>query len=72
MFLWLATAAIFNVVYRPSRRGRKVAYLTVVSFGFLVVTLAIFLLVDTEHGGSGEQKPAAATSPSLESSEGRS
>ncbi len=34
---------------RPAR-GRKVAYLTVVSFGFLVVTLAMFLLVDEGHG----------------------
>jgi ABC-type uncharacterized transport system permease subunit len=52
MFGWLATAAVFNVVYRPARRGRKVAYLTVVSFGFLVVTLSTFLLIDTGHGGA--------------------
>jgi ABC-type uncharacterized transport system permease subunit len=51
MFAWLATAAAFNVVYRPARRGRKVAYLTVVSFGFLVVALSMFLLVDSGHGG---------------------
>lgn len=51
MFAWLVTAAVFNVVYRPSRRGRKVAYLTVVSFGFLVVALVMFLLVDSGHGG---------------------
>jgi ABC-type uncharacterized transport system permease subunit len=50
MFAWLVTAAVFNVVYRPARRGRKVAYLTVVSFGFLVVALTMFLLVDTGHG----------------------
>jgi ABC-type uncharacterized transport system permease subunit len=55
MFAWLVTAAVFNVVYRPARRGRKVAYLTVVSFGFLVVALAMFLLVDSGHGGRREQ-----------------
>jgi ABC-type uncharacterized transport system permease subunit len=54
MLAWLVTAAVFNVVYRPARRGRKVAYLTVVSFGFLVVALAMFLLVDTGHGRSRE------------------
>jgi hypothetical protein len=52
MFIWLLTAALFNVVYRPARRGRKVAYLTVVSFGFLVVALCMFLLVESGHGGS--------------------
>ncbi len=60
MFAWLTTAAVFNVLYRPSRRGRKVAYLTVVSFGFLVLTLTMFLLVDTEHGGSGAKTDATA------------
>ena len=49
---WLVAAAAFNAVYRPARRGRKVAYLTVVSFVFLVVALGVLLLVDTQHGGS--------------------
>jgi ABC-type transport system involved in cytochrome c biogenesis permease subunit len=52
MFGWVSAAALFNVAYRPARRGRKVAYLTVVSFVFLVLTLGIFLLVDSEHGGN--------------------
>ncbi len=55
MLLWLVSAAVFNVVYRPARRGRKVAYLTVVSFGFLVLSLSMFLLVDSEHGGKKTQ-----------------
>jgi ABC-type transport system involved in cytochrome c biogenesis permease subunit len=58
MFAWLSTAAIFNVVYRPARRGRKVAYLTVVSFGFLVVALAMFLLVDSGHSGGRRREDA--------------
>ena len=67
MFAWLLTAAIFNVVYRPARVGRKVAYLTVVSFGFLVVALATFLFVDSGHAGQGRREdvqlqPAAAGS----------
>ena len=52
MLAWLVAAAIFNGVYRPARRGRKVAYLTVASFGFLVLALATLLLVNTAHGGS--------------------
>jgi hypothetical protein len=50
MLLWLLAAALFNAVYRPARHGRKVAYLTVASFGFLVIVLGTFLLVDTGHG----------------------
>ena len=51
MLAWLLAAAVFNAVYRPSRRGRKVAYLTVASLLFLVIALATLLLVNTEHGG---------------------
>jgi len=50
MFIWLLVATVFNVAYQPSRRGRKVAYLTLVSFAFLVIVLAVFLLVDSQHG----------------------
>jgi hypothetical protein len=50
MLVWLLAASIFNAVYRPARRGRKVAYLTVVSFVFLVVALGMFLLSNNQHG----------------------
>ena len=69
MFTWLSVAVIFNVVYRPSRRGRKVAYLTVVSFGFLVLALAVLLLVNTEHGGQKRRAPgdvSHAVAPGVE------
>lgn len=52
LFLWLASAAIFQFVYRPARRGRKVAYVVVASFLFLALELTIVLF--TEHGSSGE------------------
>ena len=57
MFAWLVGAAAFNAAYRPSRRGRKVAYLTVVSFAFLVMALSMLLLVDTQHGGQKHRAP---------------
>ncbi len=57
MLAWLVAAAIFNGVYRPARRGRKVAYLTVVSFAFLVLALAVLLLVDTQHSGQKQAVP---------------
>jgi ABC-type uncharacterized transport system permease subunit len=68
MLGWLVSAAVFNVVYRPSRRGRKVAYLTVVSFGFLVLSLTMFLLVDSEHGST----PSPATAQRACAGEARS
>ena len=50
MLLYLVAAEIFRLVYPAARRGRKVAYLTLASFGFLVLTLVSLLLVDNVHG----------------------
>jgi len=50
MLGWLVTAVAFSGIYRPTLRGRKVAYLTVVSFVFLVIALSVALLL-TGHGG---------------------
>ncbi len=60
MFAWLLAAAAFNALYRPARRGRKVAYLTIVSFVFLIVTLSMFLLIANQHGGQHRAQNAAA------------
>jgi hypothetical protein len=54
MLLWLVAAEVFRWVYPAARRGRKVAYLTLASFGFLLIALASLMLMDTVHGnGSG-------------------
>jgi len=58
LFLWLLAATTFSVVYRPARRGHKVAYLTVVNFIFLGMVLGTVLLVPSHHGG---WKPPPAT-----------
>jgi ABC-type transport system involved in cytochrome c biogenesis permease subunit len=50
LFLWLLASAVFAAFYRPARQGRKVAYLTVMSFLFLVAALAIGLVINTQHG----------------------
>ncbi len=52
MFGWLLVAVIVGALYRPAREGRKVAYLTVVSFVFLVIALGVFL--GGQHGGGEE------------------
>jgi ABC-type uncharacterized transport system permease subunit len=55
MLLWLIAAEVFRLVYPAARRGRKVAYLTLASFVFLVIALASLMLVDTVHGASPSQ-----------------
>jgi len=56
MLAWLVAASIFNAVYKPARRGRKVAYLTIVSFVFVAFALGVLLLVDTQHAPKGEPR----------------
>jgi ABC-type uncharacterized transport system permease subunit len=55
MLLWLIAAEIFRLVYPSARRGRKVAYLTLASFVFLVIALASLALLDNVHGANNGQ-----------------
>ncbi len=59
--VWLLLAACFSLLYKPARQGRKVAYLTVASFVFLVFSLASGLVLPTEHRASAA--PEAGASP---------
>ena len=52
MLAWLIVAEVFRLVYPAARRGRKVAYLTVASFVFLLLVLALMTLQDTLHTSS--------------------
>ena len=56
MLIWLTVVGLFNVLYTPSRKGRKVAYLTVASFLFLVFALGVGLFVPSEHGSAAAHK----------------
>ncbi len=60
MLVWLLSAVAFTARYSAQRQGRKVAYLTLVSFVFLVVALAAMLLLDTAHGGKNQNNHAHA------------
>jgi hypothetical protein len=55
MFFWLLAAAVLGAVYRPARQGRKVAYLTLASFVFLLIVLAAGLLAGSRHWQHGER-----------------
>jgi ABC-type uncharacterized transport system permease subunit len=65
MLLWLVAAEIFRLVYPAARRGRKVAYLTLASFGFLVISLASLLLLDNVHG-TPSSEPVVRSSGGVE------
>lgn len=41
LLTWLIAASTFEFLYKPAQQGRKVAYLTVASFIFLVLALAM-------------------------------
>jgi len=60
MFAWLLVAVVINAFYRPVRQGHKVAYLTVASFLFLVIVLAIGLLAGSRHWERGEVRGQGA------------
>ena len=49
MFAWLLAAALFNGLYKPARRGRKVAYLTIANFVFLAIFLTMQLIGSGHH-----------------------
>jgi hypothetical protein len=62
LFLWLVAATTIEFVYRPARQGRKIAYLTLASFGFLI--LAMTGVLGTGHGGkrySGTEQSGKGT-----------
>jgi ABC-type uncharacterized transport system permease subunit len=62
MLSWLVAAEAFRLAYPAARRGRKVAYLTLAGFVFLVITLAAFLTADSMHGKRVSRREFRVTS----------
>jgi hypothetical protein len=63
LLAWVFAATAFNALYKPARHGRKVAYLTVASFVFLAIVLAVLVVGDSQHGG--ENRSEAVRSPRI-------
>ncbi len=63
LLLWLLGASVFNYLYKPARRGRKVAYLVVASFLFLGLELALVLLVQHASTPVSEGPQTAVEKP---------
>jgi len=77
MFAWLLLSAGIGLFYKPARQGRKVAYLTLVSFVFLVIALGIGFSVVTQHrepgddqGTGGQEQGVSSPSKNGESRDG--
>jgi ABC-type uncharacterized transport system permease subunit len=66
MMLWLVAAEVFRLVYPAARQGRKVAYLTLASFVFLVIALASFTLLDNVHSPKSNRIPTQLVSSERE------
>ena len=49
LFVWLIVVLVFESMYKPAVQGRKVAYLTLASFVFLVLVLGMVLLGPSRH-----------------------
>lgn len=56
LLIWLLAATGMEFFYKPARQGRKVAYLTLASFGFLV--LAMVGVLGSGHGGRSQSSGA--------------
>jgi ABC-type uncharacterized transport system permease subunit len=57
MMAWLIVAEVFRLVYPAARQGRKVAFLTVAAFVFLLLVLGAFTWEDSFHA----QAPVATS-----------
>lgn len=63
LFAWLLAATSVEFFYRPARQGRKIVYLTLASFGFLV--LAMYGVLSSEHGRNSVDTLSVYASPAL-------
>ncbi len=56
LLVWLLAATTFEWIYKPAQQGRKVAYITVASFLFLAVVMAMVLGAGTQHSRPRESQ----------------
>jgi ABC-type uncharacterized transport system permease subunit len=65
LLAWLMAATLFEWTYKPAQQGRKVAYLTIASFGFLAVVMAMLATGSSKHAPA-EKAPPKSPVPALE------
>ena len=64
LFVWLLVASAFTIIYKPARKGRKIAYLTVTSFVLLVLAICMQFLFSSRHGPSSSGSTSRSSSGS--------
>jgi ABC-type uncharacterized transport system permease subunit len=69
LLAWLVAAVTFEFLYKPAQQGRKVAYLTIASFAFVVVALVFVVNSNSQHAAPKVSffwyKPAAEAGASI-------
>jgi hypothetical protein len=63
LLAWLMIATLFELFYKPAQQGRKVAYLTVASFVFLALVLALALSGNSAHTRHSESSSTTSSIP---------
>lgn len=66
MTAWLLVAEVFRFVYPAARQGRKVAYLTLAAFVFLLLVFAAVMWGDSFHTQRAEVNPVETTELQIE------
>jgi ABC-type uncharacterized transport system permease subunit len=60
MTVWLLVAEVFRLIYPAARQGRKVAYLTLAAFVFLLLVFASVMWGDSFHNQRAERAESSA------------
>jgi hypothetical protein len=63
MTAWLLVAEAFRMIYPAARQGRKVAYLTMAAFVFLLLVFASVMWGDSFHSQRAEASPIEFAEP---------
>lgn len=58
LLVWLVAATVMARFYRPTHTGRKLAWMTIIAFLLMAISLGSMLSRGTQHGGS--RTPAGA------------
>ena len=62
MLIWLIVAELFRLIYPAARQGRKVAYLTIAAFVFLLLVLASVTWSDSLHSSRSDSAQRTVSS----------
>lgn len=65
LVVWLFAVTLFEIFYKPAQQGRKVAYLTVASFIFLALVVAMLVGGQSQHARPRKESTTYQPVPTL-------